>query len=136
MADEEKKAPEGIPAPSEIETIAEEPVEIAGYKILPWGIRQISQLSPAMGRIYMRMKEQEIKFESVAQDMPKLIFCIMPEAADILRVTLKISDEEVEKIPQEHLMDMIAFIINANLPYLKNWIRLATSLVRGATKAG
>jgi hypothetical protein len=117
---------------NEMEVVAEQPVEIAGYKILPWGIQQISRLSPAMKRIYMRMQEDEITLTDMAKDLPKLVFAILPESTMILRETLKITDEEVDKIPQDQLLNMIATIINANTTYLKNWVGLVLQVTRAA----
>ena len=118
--------------PDELDVLLDNPIEIAGYKIKGWTIPQIAALSPAMRRIYMRMQEDDITLKDVRKDVPKLIFAVLPEATEILRVTLGIPDEEILKIGQEHLLVILTGIVNANHPYLKNWVSLVLQTIRAA----
>lgn len=103
-----------------LETLLNE-VEVAGRKIRPWSIVDLSKLSPVFERIFISLKLRGVTLETSMESIDKIIFSVLPEAPAILSATLKVSVDEIEKIPNDEAMEIIIVIIRINTAYLKNW---------------
>jgi hypothetical protein len=122
MSEEEKKVDETA--------LLLDGIEVAGYKVKPWGICDLAKLSPSFERIYFSMKERKIELGSLSGNIDKVIFAILPEAPHILAITLKVSIDEIEKLSPEKVMPLMFSIINMNMAYLKNWLSPLTAMVK------
>ena len=136
---EEKKIIDEAPA-NNIEVLLDGDM-VAGIKVKPWTITQAAALSPVFERISSDMKKRKISFRDFFADgkvmnMDQLFFIIMPYAPEILKITLKATDEELDKIAQKDMMEFLAVIARQNIEYLKNLFALIvqmTRLVKGPT---
>lgn len=113
---------------SDLQKVTNQEVEISGHKIKAWGLVKISKLSPAIDRIICRLKDQGATWEKYKEDIDngtfttcdKALSCIMPDAPEILSVSMGISIDEVDKLPQEEITFIIMTIIGQNITYIKN----------------
>jgi hypothetical protein len=127
----EKKIDNGM---GETETLLDY-VEVGGYKIKPWGIVELSELSPHLEKVFKNLKERGVTLEGSKEGVgiDRVIFSFLPVAADILTVTLRITRAELEKIPVDKLPVIMLTIVKVNLAYLKNWLGLVQGTVKKIT---
>ena len=124
-----KKKSEIVKKKADSEILVPEKI-IAGYKVCPWGICEISELSEVIAIICSKCKEKEITLENINEkkiDFTKIVLVYAPE---ILRITLGMkSIEDLKKIqPRSASIEMMLEIIGQNLEYLKNLFGLSSVL--------
>ena len=107
--------------------------EVAGYKIKPWGIVSLSELSPCFERILIALKGRGVTAEDAVSNIDKILFAILPEAPKLLSITLKLTIEEVDKISLDKVSMLIMAIVRINLAYLKNLLPLMTAAITEVT---
>lgn len=106
---------------NELETVLDF-VDVAGYKIKPWGLLALRDLSPHIERVITGLQVRGVKLDDVrtGKGIEKVIFSILPECADIVAITLKIPLAEVDKIDIKDLPLILMTIAKTNMEYLKN----------------
>lgn len=117
-------------------------VDVAGYKVKAWSIDKISKLSGNMERIYFGLKERGVSFvvkdatgnTVIAPDllskMDKIIFSVLPEASHMIAITLGISIDKTEEIPQDKAVQILIVMLTQNVAYLKNWLGLPVATIK------
>jgi hypothetical protein len=115
---QEKETDNGM---GETETLLDY-VEVAGFKVKPWTIVQLAELSPYIEKIMNGLKERGITLEGLKTGvgLDRVLFAVLPEAPRILEITLRISKEELEKISFEKVPAIVLTILQLNIEYLKN----------------
>jgi len=97
-------------------------VEAGGYKVKPWGITELAELSPHLERVMKNLQERGITLEGAKTGVgfERIIFSVLPEMPAILEVTLAVSREELKKIPNDKMFEIVFAIFQINIAYLKN----------------
>lgn len=107
--------------------------EIAGYVVRPWTITTCARMTPVFESIVEEMKRRKLKFRDFLDtsggklellNMDQVFFVVMPYAPETISITLGITAEEMKKIPQEEIFNIMAAILRQNVGYLKNLFAL------------
>jgi hypothetical protein len=93
---------------------------IEGHLIKPWTICDLKQLSPVFEQIYLGVLQRGVDWKEWQKDFAKIVFAALPSAPEIIVITLKMSMEDVHKIPAGVDVKLLSGIIRVNLTYLKN----------------
>jgi len=109
--------------------------EVAGRIVRPWTIRKAAALSPTFASIQADMKARKLSFRDFFADgkvinVDQLFFVIMPFAPDIIKITLGVTDEELDKISQNDMTKLVSVIALQNIEYLKNLFALIMTLTQ------
>ena len=91
---------------------------IGGYTVRQWSLGQIVELAPIWDRIFKRAKETGFQFDG--DNISELLLLINPDVIEIIKITLRISDDETAAMPGEDGLAIILAIVNKNFSYLKN----------------
>jgi len=115
---DEKKVDNGM---GETETLLDY-VEAGGYKVKPWGIIELAELSPHLEKVMKNLQERGLTLEGAKTGVgfERIIFSVLPEMPAILEGTLGVNREELKKIPTEKVFEIIFAIFQINIAYLKN----------------
>lgn len=109
--------------------------KVAGHIVKPWTITKAAALSPVFEKIQAELKNRKLSFRDffaggATINIDQLFFVIMPYVPEILKITLGITEDEVDKIGQGDLMKFIVVIVQQNLDYLKNLFALIVSMAQ------
>jgi len=114
--------------------------KIAGRTVKPWTISKCAAVTPIFEKISVELKKRKLTFrdffsptvdgsiESI--NIEQLFFVIMPYTPELIKITLDIDDEEVDKIAQEDMMQYVAVIARQNIGYIKNFFALVTTAMQ------
>lgn len=95
-------------------------VQVAGYTVRPWTFGDTVALAPEFRGMIKVIREEKIGFEDLEERFPEVVTLLLPFGSEIVRKTLKISNEEVGKLGPDKALLVLLTIINQNLDYLKN----------------
>jgi hypothetical protein len=118
--------------------------EIAGVMVRPWTVTKCSAVTPAIEKIALELRRRKLAYRdffAVTGDkvevlnIEQLFFVIMPNAPEILKITLDMNDEQINKIKQEDIAKFIIVIIRQNIDYVKNLFALITMAMQMLKKA-
>lgn len=121
---------------------------VAGIKIKPWTISKCSEVTPFLERIYIELKKRHLTFKDffiiepspegkekiTVMNLDQLFFTIMPFSADIIKTTLSLTTEELDKVSPEEAHTIIATILRQNIGYIKNSFALIRMSVQTLAK--
>lgn len=113
---------------SDIEKLLPE-AKVAGFTLRPWGLRQMAAVGPSLAAVIALSRaigfdlgaliskgEQSIDQLLLAQ----LLASALPHFLEILRITLKVTDEKLDEIPPANVIPICKAIYQLNADYLKN----------------
>jgi hypothetical protein len=106
---------------NEIEKLLEEQ-EILGYKVKPWTLGQVAELSPVFEQIVRKAESNKMSLLNLfdEENLQKGILLIAQFIPDILACSLKIKKQEVENFDIVKSTIILVKIISLNAEYLKN----------------
>lgn len=107
-------------------------VEVEGFKIKPWGIIELSELSPHLEKIMKNLQERGLTLEGAKTGvgLDRIVFSVLPEMPAILEVTLAITREELKKIPTDKVLKIVFAVFQINIEYLKNLLGPIQSMTK------
>lgn len=118
-------------------------VEYNGFKIKEWSIVQFAKLTPVLSEIAEEYDKKDIQFSSFAEVLENasaegalglsksaLTFLspVLSKSKEILKVSLNITDEQVEQIPFSDGLVLVLLSLKINMEHLSSFF---VSLVRG-----
>ena len=95
-------------------------IEIEGYKIKPWSLGKMEELSPCFERIGMEFIKRGLKIANVEKEIPQIIFTILPQVSIIISITLNEDIEKVKEFDIGKATTIIIAIARLNMEFLKN----------------
>jgi hypothetical protein len=114
--------------------------KIAGRLVKPWTITKCAAVTPVFEKITAELKKRKLTFQDFfakkddgtveSINIEQLFFAIMPYVPELIKITLDIDDEEVDKIAQEDMMNYVAVIARQNIGYIKNLFALITTAMQ------
>ena len=108
--------------------------EVEGYKVKPWSLGTVEELTPVLERITIVLIKKGITLENAKEEIPKVTFSILPEVSAILSITLKEDITKVKELPLNSVITLLLTIITQNISYLKNSYSPMKSLIENLTK--
>ena len=108
--------------------------KIEGYTVKPWSLAMMEELSPCLERLIVVFKEKGIALDKVQDEIPKVIFTILPEVKTILSVTLKEDVEIVKEFDLGKVLALSLVIVSQNMEVLKNSFGPVSSLINQMAK--
>lgn len=117
---------------SDIEVLCPD-IEVEGYRLRPWGLKQTVTLIPIFHSLKRDMEEKKITFEKFVNlksgDILDFALMFSPFVIDILSITLGVPKEEVESFDLEKTVVLLLGIIDQNIVHLKNSFGLVTKKI-------
>lgn len=122
-------------------------VELYGYKLKPWGLKQLSELSPYLYMLKDDVKKKGVdifklfgldtskakKDKDVDSIMVEGLFdlgtSIFPYAIKIITISSGMKQEEAEKLGIDQSLIFLLTIVEQNINFLKNCFGLVTQKI-------
>lgn len=114
--------------------------KIAGRLVKPWTISKCAAVTPVFEKIAGELKKRHLTFQDFFTpkadgavetiNIEQLFFVIMPYVPELIKITLDIDSEEVDKIAPEDMMQYVAVIAQQNIGYIKNLFALITTAMQ------
>lgn len=135
-----------MPVKDELEILYPE-VELYGYKVKPWGLKQLAELSPYLYSLKEEIKKkgvdifkifglEETKGKNQKDDTNMMIeglfdlsTSIAPYAIKIICVSSGMPQTEAEGLPIDKAMVFLLTIVEQNINFLKNSLGLVTEKI-------
>lgn len=137
-----------IPVPDDAEILLDGE-QVCGFIVRPWTISKCAAMTPVFEMIAGELKKRNLKFRDLFDiskgkvellNMEPLFFTVMPYSPDIIAITLDLSADELKKISQDKMFDIMSAIVRQNVGYVKNLFALmmqtVATLVPKTTGAG
>lgn len=135
-----------MPEKDDLEILYPE-VELYGYKIRPWGLKQLAELSPYLYSLKEEIKKMDIDILKIfgldetkgkkqkddtnlmVEGLFDLSTTIAPYAAKIICVSSGMPQAEAEDLPVDRALVFLLTIIEQNINFLKNSLGLVTEKI-------
>jgi hypothetical protein len=125
-----------IPKATDAEVLLDEE-KFGPFTIRPWSIIKCCSMSPIIEKIANEVKKRGLSYrdffvkegeayKSINTD--QLFFIITPFLPEILCITLDVEMKDIETLPRDNLMGVLATIVSQNAGYLKNFFALIASM--------
>jgi len=104
--------------------------EVEGYKIRPWSLGQIAEISPFLLKGLKAARDAGADIMKPESHIPELTLGFTSYAPDILSKTLDISRDEAWSLPTDKAAVILLAVLSQNVEYLKNSFGLGSLIER------
>lgn len=125
--------------PADTDVLFDE-ADVAGFKVRPWRLKECVSMTPIIEEIKAVLLERHLNFrdffsmtkegQTEVLNIDQLIFILIPQLPKVFKITLNVSDEVVQGIPQAVILELMSTIIIQNIEYLKNLFALTIVMAK------
>lgn len=123
------------PPPDEMTALMAGPVKVGKYEVRPWTVKRFALVYPVVKRLIETLAGQGLTWDNLeaflADKLLDSLPLLLPEAPDLLAVTLDISRDEAEDLEISTAAALIVVIFSQNLAPLKNFSSLVPGKLAG-----
>jgi hypothetical protein len=145
----ERKMDEQVLKPATETEILLDGEKIGDFFIKPWTISKCAEISPCLEKVLGELKKRRLTFRDFIEvkkdgegkdtvsvlNLDQLFFVITPHVPEMMKITLGITSEELDKVKPDMMLPIAVCILRQNVGYIKNSLALMTVMVQTMAKA-
>src|SRR3989304_6514278 len=118
-------------------------IEVEGYKVRPWSLGQVVDLTPTFEMLAIEFKRRKISLESLEKIeksksmegmIGELVFAFLPQVVRLLSISLREEEKIVREFPINKSGSLIVAVVSQNLSNIKNSFGLGKSILSKTKK--